>query len=114
MPISALARANSALATAPWKNIHLRYIRPNCSQSPALVRAKASRAVPIPYQAGIIARLWVQAKTQGMARRLASEAAWLRRAGREPIGKSSIAAIGVAWRKYSTNPSAATSSRYAR
>jgi hypothetical protein len=59
----------------------------------------ASRPVPTPYQPGRIARVWVQANTQGMARRSRMPCMVRREAGRDPMFMRSITSIGVAWRK---------------
>ena len=60
----------------------------------------ACRPLPTPYQPGMTARAWLQANTQGIARRLPSAASWpSRRDGREPSVIRSITSIGVAVRK---------------
>jgi hypothetical protein len=52
-----------------------------------------------PSQAGSISRFWVQAKIQGMARRLSTPPLGLRLAGREPSGSLPSSISGVAARK---------------
>jgi hypothetical protein len=57
-------------------------------------------AAPQPYQAGRRQRFWVQAKTQGIARReLRSASPPGRLAGREPRVKSESSSTGVKDRK---------------
>jgi hypothetical protein len=51
-----------------------------------------------------MSRHWLQLNTQGMARRSSSRAERRRVAGRLPILRSAISAIGVDARKYSRKP----------
>ncbi len=56
-------------------------------------------AAPKPYQPGSMTRDCDQLNTQGMARRSSMAGEAVRLAGREPIFRSAISAIGVAARK---------------
>ena len=75
--------------------------------------------MPSPYQAGTLARTWVQAKTHGIARSDASDGGWPppaaarpRAAGREPSRRPAICSIGVAAAKTaSKSGSSQTSAR---
>ena len=72
---------------------------------PAACAARnASTAVPNPYHPGSISRHWPQLNTQGIARRSSIRVDAVRDAGRLPMLSPAISAIGVAARKYSTNP----------
>ncbi|SST09721.1 Uncharacterised protein [Acinetobacter baumannii] len=82
------------------KNGHRSRICPSSAPSP---RSMAfSKAVSQPSHAGSIRRVWVQAKIQGIARRLSTPPS-RRLAGRLPSGRRPSSCSGVARRKYSTN-----------
>ena len=95
--MSALASARVALSIVAWKKGHCRYMSWIRCQPWRSSYLTSVRAVPRPYQAGIMQRLCVQANTQGMARRSSSDrpASPRRRDGREPMGRFSISSIGV-------------------
>ena len=67
--------------------------------------SQRSTAEPNPYQPGSIRRHWAQLKTQGMARRSSIRSDALREAGRLPILRPPISAMGVACRKKRLKPS---------
>ena len=62
-------------------------------------------AWPTPYQPGSITRACAQLNTQGIARRSSIASDFLRLAGRLPILRLAISAIGVIWRKKVRKPS---------
>src|SRR5690606_8418048 len=68
---SVLARTISTLESTVRKKGHREAISSRTSHPPRR-RAKLSNAEPTPYQPGRMARFWVQANTQGMARRASS------------------------------------------
>ncbi len=59
----------------------------------------ASTAAPKPYQPGSISRHWPQLNTHGIARRSSIRFDAVREAGRLPMLRPAISAIGVAARK---------------
>ena len=70
-----------------------------------LVAERRAAPAPTPYQPGSITRACAQLNTQGMARRSSIRSDLVRLAGREPILRSAISAIGVIWRKKVRKPS---------
>src|SRR5689334_319570 len=96
MYMSALANARTALSTVACMNGQERYISQSMFQLERSRYFTSARAVPSPYQAGIMQRFCVHEKTQGIARKSARVRSPCRRDGREPIGRFSISSIGVA------------------
>ena len=72
-------------------------------QSAAMARSSSISAdftaEPKPNQPGSMTRDWAQLNTQGMARRSSMAVEVEREAGRDPILRSAISAMGVAARK---------------
>ena len=99
MYMSALASASVALSIVAWKNGHWRYISQTACHARRPSYFTSVRAVPRPYQAGIMQRLCVQAKTQGIARRSSSVRSPRRREGRDAIGRFSMSSMGVVCEK---------------
>src|SRR6267378_6715589 len=97
----------SRLESTERKKGQLRYI----SRSSSMFPFQLSAAVPKPYHPGSIRRHWLQLNTHGIARRSSIDCELFRDAGRLPIFRSAISAIGVEARKYSTKPGALTSAR---
>lgn len=109
MSMSAVARA-TAIASSVLAKKGQRACMRRAVASP-WARKSQPRPVPAPNQPGTICRDCVHAKTQGMARRSASESCPVRRAGREPRGICAISAIGVEASKYARKSGSPTSPR---
>src|SRR4051812_10857123 len=97
---------------------------PRSSFNPGAPRRarNAASADPNPYQPGRLVRDWDHAKTHGMARSDSSDGPeapavaelLARAAGREPMASPLSSAMGVAARKYDSNPGVSqTRARYA-
>ena len=69
--------------------------------------------LPTPYQPESMWRFWVQANTQGMARRSPSVLACVRRAGREPMLSIDSSSSGLDACRYSSIVGSSMSFRYA-
>eukprot|EP00966_Prymnesium_polylepis_P292956 6766578-Prymnesium_polylepis.1 len=82
----------------PWKKGHRVYMSRSSASPPASMRALS--AAPPPSQTGRWRRVWVHAKTHGMARSVSIPPAALRFAGRDPRFISASADVGVAAWKY--------------
>ena len=86
------------------KNGHFACISRSSARPSGRCASHSSTAEPNPYQPGSISRHCPQLNTHGIARRSSMRVDAVRDAGRLPMLSSAISAIGVAPRKYSTNP----------
>src|SRR5215218_8278412 len=105
-------------STSVRKNGHPRYISLRRPSPPLLSPTNEESAVPAPYQDGSTKRFWVQAKTQGIARRLSTPGLFIPPglfillAGRLPIFTNESSLIGEASSKKDRKSSSSyTSSR---
>src|SRR5919107_1913940 len=99
-------------STSVRKNGHPRYISLRRPSPPYLSPRNEESAEPAPYQDGSTKRFWVQAKTQGIARRLSTPGLSILLAGRLPIFTSESSLIGEASEKKDRKSSSSyTSSR---
>src|SRR3712207_3529765 len=99
-------------STSVRKNGHPRYISLKRPSPSSLSPANEDSAVPAPYQDGSTQRFWVQAKTQGIARKLSTSGSSILLAGRLPMFTRESSPIGEAWEKKDRKSSSSyTSSR---
>jgi hypothetical protein len=83
-------------STSVRKNGHPRYIFFRSSSPSLLSPVNEESAVPAPYQEESRKRFWVQAKTQGIARKLSTSGFSTLLAGRLPIFTRESSPIGEA------------------